>query len=193
MYKRQPLHWRAIRDTYDCLVRHGDGHKKLWLNEYGWNTTDEARKAHNLRKVLHRLAKPEYHMVFQASYLVITDLPGDSDIVNSAYELGCGPKERKAKMTVGEGGTVTEGQVIAKSSSFFGLCKREVCAPSDGTVETISEMLAKANLAKRRGIPVKILAKGEISKPLTVQAHAFSGKAREAIEAAGGTCVVIES
>ncbi len=40
---------------------------------------------------------------------------------------------------------------------------------------------------------MKILAKGEISKPLTVQAHAFSGKAREAIEAAGGTCVVVES
>ena len=54
------------------------------------------------------------------------------------------------------------------------------------------ELLAKANLAKRRGIPVKILAKGEITKPLTVQAHAFSGKAREAIEAAGGTCVILE-
>ena len=55
------------------------------------------------------------------------------------------------------------------------------------------ELLAKANLAKRKGVPVKILAKGEITKPLTVHAHAFSGKAREAIEAAGGTCVVIES
>ena len=34
---------------------------------------------------------------------------------------------------------------------------------------------------------MKILAKGEISKPLTVHAHAFSASAREAIEAAGGT------
>ena len=32
-------------------------------------------------------------------------------------------------------------------------------------------------------------AKGELTKPLTVHAHGFSGKAREAIEAAGGTCV----
>jgi len=39
---------------------------------------------------------------------------------------------------------------------------------------------------------VKILAKGEISKPLTVHAHKFSGAAREAIEGAGGTCVVVE-
>jgi large subunit ribosomal protein L15 len=63
----------------------------------------------------------------------------------------------------------------------------------DSGSEVTVELLAKANLAKRRGIPVKILAKGEITKPLTVQAHAFSGKAREAIEAAGGTCVIVES
>jgi large subunit ribosomal protein L15 len=62
----------------------------------------------------------------------------------------------------------------------------------DAGTEVTPELLAKANLAKRRGIPVKILAKGEISKALTVQAHGFSGKAREAIEAAGGTCVILE-
>jgi large subunit ribosomal protein L15 len=63
----------------------------------------------------------------------------------------------------------------------------------DSGAQVTVELLAQVNLAKRKGIPVKILAKGEISKPLTVQAHAFSGKAREAIEAAGGTCVVVES
>ena len=62
----------------------------------------------------------------------------------------------------------------------------------DAGTEVTPELLAKANLAKRRGIPVKILAKGEITKALTVQAHGFSGKAREAIEAAGGTCVILE-
>ena len=35
-------------------------------------------------------------------------------------------------------------------------------------------------LATRKGIPVKVLAKGEITKPLTVHAHAFSAAAREA-------------
>jgi len=39
-------------------------------------------------------------------------------------------------------------------------------------------------------VPIKILAKGEISTPLTVHAHAFSAKAREAIEAAGGSCQI---
>ncbi len=39
---------------------------------------------------------------------------------------------------------------------------------------------------------MKILAKGELSKPLTVHAHRFSAAAREAIEAAGGTCQTVE-
>ena len=63
----------------------------------------------------------------------------------------------------------------------------------DAGTEVTPQMLAVAGLAKKKDIPVKILAKGEISKALTVNAHAFSGKAREAIEAAGGTCVIIES
>ena len=52
------------------------------------------------------------------------------------------------------------------------------------------ELLREQRLATRKGVPVKILAKGELSKSLTVHAHAFSAAAREQIEAAGGTCVV---
>jgi large subunit ribosomal protein L15 len=52
--------------------------------------------------------------------------------------------------------------------------------------------LAAAGLATRRDIPVKVLGRGEITKPLTVHAHGFSKSARAAIEAAGGTCQVIE-
>jgi large subunit ribosomal protein L15 len=53
------------------------------------------------------------------------------------------------------------------------------------------ESLRAAGLAKRRD-PVKILARGEIKKKLTVKAHGFSAAAREKIEAAGGTVEVIE-
>ena len=42
------------------------------------------------------------------------------------------------------------------------------------------------------GVPVKVLAKGELTKPLTVHAHAFSKAARERIEGAGGTCEVVK-
>ena len=55
------------------------------------------------------------------------------------------------------------------------------------------EALKAKGLGNRKDIPVKILAKGEISKPLTVHAHKFSGSARAAIEAAGGTCQPIDS
>ncbi len=53
--------------------------------------------------------------------------------------------------------------------------------------------LNAAGLATRRDIPVKVLGRGEITKPLTVHAHGFSKSARQAIEAAGGTCQTIDS
>jgi large subunit ribosomal protein L15 len=53
------------------------------------------------------------------------------------------------------------------------------------------EAMKARGLAKRRDIPVKVLAKGSISKALTVHAHGFSKAAREQIEAAGGTCQVV--
>jgi large subunit ribosomal protein L15 len=58
-----------------------------------------------------------------------------------------------------------------------------------GEAVTLDALKAKG-LATRKRIPVKILANGELTKPLTVHAHAFSVTAKERIEAAGGTCVV---
>jgi large subunit ribosomal protein L15 len=60
-----------------------------------------------------------------------------------------------------------------------------------GTEVTL-EALAAHGLAKRKGVPVKVLAGGELTKKLTVHAHAFSASAREAIENAGGTATVVE-
>ena len=62
----------------------------------------------------------------------------------------------------------------------------------DSGAEVTLESLREHGLGTRKGVPVKILAKGELSKPLTVHAHKFSGTARAAIEAAGGTCTVVE-
>jgi large subunit ribosomal protein L15 len=59
--------------------------------------------------------------------------------------------------------------------------------------EVTLDALREAGLAKRKDVPVKILAKGELSKALTVHAHGFSAGARERIEAAGGTCQLLES
>ena len=63
----------------------------------------------------------------------------------------------------------------------------------DSGAEVTPETLKAKGLATRKDIAVKILAKGEISKALTVHAHGFSASAREQIEAAGGTCQVIEA
>jgi large subunit ribosomal protein L15 len=52
--------------------------------------------------------------------------------------------------------------------------------------------LRAAGLATRKDVPVKVLGRGELTKPLTVHAHAFSKTARERIEAAGGTVQLIE-
>jgi large subunit ribosomal protein L15 len=63
----------------------------------------------------------------------------------------------------------------------------------DSGAEVTVELLQAKGLGTRKGIPIKILAKGELSKPLTVHAHAFSASARERIEAAGGACHTVES
>ena len=61
---------------------------------------------------------------------------------------------------------------------------------ANATVD-LAAMVAKG-LGTRKDVKVKILAKGEITKPLTVRAHAFSASAVAAIEAAGGSATVVE-
>ncbi|HHC09000.1 MAG TPA: 50S ribosomal protein L15 [Actinobacteria bacterium] len=60
-----------------------------------------------------------------------------------------------------------------------------------GSVVT-PEALRERGLIKARG-DVKVLGQGELDRPLTVRAHAFSVGAVEKIQAAGGTVEVIES
>ena len=63
----------------------------------------------------------------------------------------------------------------------------------DAGAEVTPDSLKAAGLATRRDVPVKVLGRGELSKPLTVHAHGFSKSARAAIEAAGGTAQLIET
>ncbi len=62
----------------------------------------------------------------------------------------------------------------------------------DAGASVTLEAMNATGLAKRKGIPVKVLAKGELTKPLTVHAHGFSKTARKQIEAAGGICRLID-
>jgi len=53
------------------------------------------------------------------------------------------------------------------------------------------EKMAELGLIRSAKKPVKVLGKGELSFAVTVSAHAFSAKARQVIEAAGGKAEVI--
>jgi large subunit ribosomal protein L15 len=63
----------------------------------------------------------------------------------------------------------------------------------DAGVEVTPDLLKTAGVVKSLRHPVKILGDGDLTRGLTVRAHAFSRRAVEVIEAAGGTVVVIES
>ena len=59
----------------------------------------------------------------------------------------------------------------------------------DAGSEVTPDVLRERGLAGSKLI--KVLARGDVSKALTVQAHKFSGKAAEKIAAAGGAAVTV--
>jgi large subunit ribosomal protein L15 len=60
-----------------------------------------------------------------------------------------------------------------------------------GTIVT-PDLLLKRGVIKKLRDGVKVLAKGTLSKALTVRAHKFSAKAQETIAGAGGKAEVLE-
>jgi large subunit ribosomal protein L15 len=60
----------------------------------------------------------------------------------------------------------------------------------DAGAEVSPETLRERGLVAKQGL-VKVLARGELTKALTVRAHGFSAAATRAIEAAGGTVEVL--
>jgi large subunit ribosomal protein L15 len=57
--------------------------------------------------------------------------------------------------------------------------------------EVTPESLRAVGLAKRRH-PVKLLGRGELTKKLTIRVHGVSATARQKVEAAGGTCELVD-
>ena len=62
----------------------------------------------------------------------------------------------------------------------------------DAGAEVTLEVLAEAGLIRNARTEVKILGQGELSKKLSVTAHAFSAAAREKIEGAGGSVTALK-
>jgi large subunit ribosomal protein L15 len=62
----------------------------------------------------------------------------------------------------------------------------------DAGAEVTPQLLAETGLIRNTRTEVKILGQGDLSKKLTVTAHAFSATAREKIEGAGGSVTALK-
>ena len=113
---------------------------------------------------------------------------------------GRGTKGTKARGEVHlffEGGQMPLIRRVPKLKGFtppnrksYGAVNVAQLAELEGT-EIGPDDLRAAGLIRKRDKLVKVLGEGEISKKLTVRAHAFSDSARTKIEGAGGAAEVI--
>jgi large subunit ribosomal protein L15 len=92
-----------------------------------------------------------------------------------------------------EGGQLRLVERLPRKRGFTNIFRTEYCVvhlAELGSFEAGSEVdpekLLVAGIVKSLRKPIKILANGDISHPLTVRAHKFSATARAKIEAAGG-------
>jgi large subunit ribosomal protein L15 len=112
---------------------------------------------------------------------------------------GRGMKGQGARATVPvgfEGGQMPLARRVPKLKGFKNPFRVEYEVVNLDTLESFSgdeitpETLRDAGLVSKRGL-VKVLGRGELSRQLTVRAHAFSKTAEAAITAAGGTIEVL--
>jgi large subunit ribosomal protein L15 len=122
---------------------------------------------------------------------------------------GKGHKGQKARTSGGiaigfEGGQMPLYRRIPKRGFTNARFKRNVVIvnleqidriSTDGDIVTAQMLLEKRVIrpSKGRGYELKVLGEGTLSKKITVQAHAFSGSAKQAIEQAGGVAEYIQS
>jgi large subunit ribosomal protein L15 len=78
-----------------------------------------------------------------------------------------------------------------RNKKFYTLINVEALdAFAEGEVVTPQRFQEKG-LIKKLDEQIKVLGRGELNKPLTVRAHAFSESAKQKIEGAGGTVEVV--
>jgi large subunit ribosomal protein L15 len=77
------------------------------------------------------------------------------------------------------------------NKEYFAIVNLVTLNEFEAGTEISPDLLRESGLIRHRG-RVKVLAEGEVDRALTVKAHAFSARAKEKIEAAGGTAELIE-
>ncbi len=93
-----------------------------------------------------------------------TELPGAVEPINVANILGVPPQDVPEAMAKKMGDHVEEGEIIAKSKSFFGLFSASAKAKISGTVENVSAITGQVLL---RGAPVPIEVKAYLNGVVT--------------------------
>jgi hypothetical protein len=93
-----------------------------------------------------------------------TELPGVVEPINVANLLGVPPQDVPEAMIKKIGDRVTEGEVIAKSKSFFGMFSASSKARISGVIENISAITGQVLL---RGAPVPIEVKAYLNGKVT--------------------------
>jgi len=118
---------------------------------------------------------------------------------------GRGTKGQKARSGGGvrpyfEGGQLPLVRRLPQLRGFYNPFKKEYAIVNverlnegfEAETEISPQALVEAGIIKSVTLPVKVLGRGKLEKPLTVRAHAFSHTARSKIEAAGGEIEVLE-
>jgi large subunit ribosomal protein L15 len=106
---------------------------------------------------------------------------------HSTYEGGQMPLQRRLPRLKGE---ARGRHTVARPTLYAAVNLAELADLSGDTIGP--EELRAAGLVRKKAELVKILGNGEIGRAVTVRAHAFSGSARQKIEAAGGNAEVLE-
>ena len=106
-----------------------------------------------------------------------------------------------AKRKIGfQGGQMPLARLVPKFG-FKNMNRVEYCPVNLATLQKLAdkgitvitpEVLVENGVTHKKEL-VKILGRGELTAKLEVRAHAFSAKAKEAIEALGGTCEKYET
>ena len=82
-----------------------------------------------------------------------TEISGDPEIVKISMIMGLEPEDTLRYMTKQVGEKVTKGERLAFYRALFGLIKKEVNSPMDGTLESFSDVTGQAIL---RGAPIPV-------------------------------------
>lgn len=81
------VHWNAIRDTRDLMIRRGDARKPIWIDEWGWWNADSPEAVKRATEFLTRISGPQYDHVTMCRYLIVSPLPdGGYGLCNRALE-----------------------------------------------------------------------------------------------------------